>query len=106
MPGKGGTSDEMRRMMEETQKKCVTPRAAAGEVGINSFLFNSKLPVHKNERLVKTKDEQAAALLKGEFVFVSVGQWCTLEFTFLESCAIPRAQKNQLKMEAKRNADQ
>jgi hypothetical protein len=57
VPGKGGTSDEIRRTMEETQKKCVTPKAAAGEEGINYFLFSSILPVHKNHPLVKTNDE-------------------------------------------------
>ena len=93
-------------MMKETQKICITLKAAAGKEGINSFLLNFKLPVHKNETLVKTKYEQVADLLKGKSAFTPGGQWCTLGFILLGSHAILRAQKEQLNIEAKRNADQ
>ena len=65
------------RQLEETEKKYKKLKIDVQEYGVNTFVLDSKLPVHKNPTLIKTKDEQVAALLKGRSAFSACGQWRT-----------------------------
>ena len=101
MLGDGGASDVMQTTMEETEKEYSRLKIATKEHGVNAFVFDSKLPVHKNHALIKTEDEQVAALLMGRSAFSAGGQWCKLGLALLGSSAILRAQKEQMKIVAK-----
>ena len=95
MLGNGSTSEEMRVVMEDTQKKYEEPRKMVGKHTFSNFVFNSQLPAHKHDSLLETEHEQVAALLKGKSAFSAGGQWFALEFALLSSNAILRAQKEQ-----------
>ena len=104
MLGNGSTSEEMRVVVEDTQKKYEEPRKMMGKHAFSDFVFNSQLPAHKHDSLLETEHEQVAALLKGKSAFSAGGQWCTLGFALLGSNAILRAQKEQLRLEAEGTA--
>jgi hypothetical protein len=87
----GGASDEMRLKMEETEEKYSRLKSAAGEHGVNVFVFDSKLPVYKSASLLKAEGKQDATLLKGKLAFSAGGQWCTMKFALIGSSAIIRA---------------
>ena len=74
MLGNGGASEEMRVIMEDTQKKYTKLKNQAAKHRVNDFVFDSKLPVYKHDTLVKTEDDQVAALLKGKSAFSADGQ--------------------------------
>ena len=74
MLGNGGASEEMRVVMEDTQKKYKELKKMVGKHAFNEFVFDSELPVHKHDSLVETEEEQVAALLKGKSAFSAGGQ--------------------------------
>jgi hypothetical protein len=103
MLGDGGASDKIQESMRDTEKTYKKLKIAVQEYGVNSFVFNSKLPVHKHRALITTEDEQVKALLAGKSAFSAGGQWCTMGFALLGCNAILRAQKEQIKIEAQGN---
>ena len=65
--------------------------------GINSFVFNSQIPVHKKHPIMqKTEDEQVEELVSGKKAFSAGGQWATIGVEMIGSRAIIRAQKIQM----------
>ncbi len=61
--------------------------------GINNFVFNVKLPVHKKSNLLqKTKDEQVKYLANCKNVFSTGAMWMTLGFKLMCACATIQAQ--------------
>ena len=71
MLGNGGASEDMRVIMEDTQKKYKDlKKMALGKHAFNDFVFGSepKHPVHNYDFLIKkTEDEQVGALLKSSW---------------------------------------
>ena len=45
MLGNGGAHEEMRVVMEDTQKKCKEIKKMMGEHSFSQFVFDSELPV-------------------------------------------------------------
>jgi hypothetical protein len=69
MRGAGGESDKMRDKMLETKKTYKQLQITVQECGINAFVFDSKLLVHKHQLLVITEDKQVNTLLRSKLAF-------------------------------------
>ena len=97
MLGEGGASEEMKGTLESVQERYDSLRTKVTDSGINGFVFNAHIPVHKKHPITqKLEDEQVKELVDNKKAFSAGGQWATLGLQLMGSTAIIRAQKMQL----------
>lgn len=100
MLGEGGTTDKMREKLEAVQKEYEDLKRKVTECGMNSNVFDSKIPVHKKHSSTqKSEDEQVRSLVESKKSFSAGGVWCHLGVQLLGSSAVIRAQREQIKQE-------
>jgi len=102
MLGEGGASEDMKGKLERVQERYDDIKEKVKKHGINSFVFNSKIPVHKKHPIMqKTEDEQVEELVEGKKAFSASGQWewATIGVALIGSRAICRAQRIQMQRE-------
>mmetsp|Transcript_19916 Transcript_19916/g.40199 ORF Transcript_19916/g.40199 Transcript_19916/m.40199 type:complete len:160 (-) Transcript_19916:193-672(-) len=100
MLGEGGASEEMALKLKTTQKSYDKFKKKAKSEGINDFVFNAELPIHKKSSMLqKTEDEQVKSLVERKGAFSAGGLWMTLGFQLMGSKATIRAQVAQIEQE-------
>lgn len=97
MLGDGGRSDEMAAKIKETQANYDQLKKEVRESGINDFVFNTKITVHKKSALLqKTKDDLVESLVECKNAFSADNLWMVLGFHLMVFIATCQAQVEQI----------
>mmetsp|Transcript_5727 Transcript_5727/g.11705 ORF Transcript_5727/g.11705 Transcript_5727/m.11705 type:complete len:257 (+) Transcript_5727:481-1251(+) len=98
--GEGEASVEMTAKLKETQQNYNCLKREAKQIGLNDFVFDVELPVHKKSALLqKTENEQVKSLVERKSAFSAGGIWMALGFQLMGSQATVRVQLQQIELE-------